>query len=117
MTVWFLVLATAGAVAEFVGVALIALDIRDSRRQARRILHRHQRVYPGVAPAFAKVNLPTFSMALTAEERLDALEDRIAALDERMGHSILELRDEIREVAEDAASRAGLSRRRLRSPP
>ena len=39
-TAWVVLLATLGFVAEVLGVGLIVFDIRDSRRQARRIVGR-----------------------------------------------------------------------------
>jgi len=42
-TEWVIALATIGFLAEVAGVGLIVLDIRDSRRQGRRIVERGQR--------------------------------------------------------------------------
>ncbi|HZD67792.1 MAG TPA: hypothetical protein VFA45_02380 [Actinomycetes bacterium] len=104
---WFVVLATAGAIAEFGGVTLIALDIRDSRRQAKHILHRNITVYPASVRTTSTVSSPTLSTGpQTTEQRLDAVERKITTLDEQTTKRLAEMRQEMREVAEDAANRA-----------
>jgi len=64
---------------------LIVLDIRDSRRQARRILQRNQTIYLAAFSETISGGSATLSGGSrpSIEQRIEVLEDRVRALNER----------------------------------
>jgi hypothetical protein len=93
-----IVLATAGFLAEVVGVGLIVLDIRDSRRQAKRIMERpqHARVYPETAEGRALALDVSGGTEPSIGDRVAVLEARQRELDDRLVTGLSDLRGELR---------------------
>ena len=52
--------ASTSPIAELAGISLIAFDIRDSRRQARKILHRDRKVYLSGSPLLDRRSMRPF---------------------------------------------------------
>ena len=64
-------------------------------------------MYPASVRTTSTVSSPTLSTGpQTTEQRLDAVERKITTLDEQTTKRLAEMRQEMREVAEDAANRA-----------
>jgi hypothetical protein len=104
-TAWVVVLATIGFFAEVGGVGLIAFDIRDSRRQARRIMERGQTVRLGQAVSEERA-LPIQAVGgrqPSLAERVADLERRYRELAERLVDGLGAVR---RELRADASERA-----------
>jgi hypothetical protein len=98
-------LATLGFVAEVLGVGLIVFDIRDSRRQARRIVGRAVTLH--VDSVVQEQRVSTIQLGggrqPSLDERVDALERRYRELDRRLLDGLSAMR---RELRADARNRA-----------
>lgn len=78
-TEWVIALATVGFLAEVAGVGLIVLDIRDSRRQGRRIVERGQRHR---IEQVVEYEQPPPMSAVGGQQ--PSLDERIALLEDRL---------------------------------
>jgi len=96
---WVLTLGGAGF--ELVGLALVLLDARDARRQARGVIRRDQVVYVGTARSRAKGGAVTVKggRQSTLEERIDTLERRLREVRDELDERI----DRVDDAAQDAA--------------
>jgi hypothetical protein len=100
-TEWVIALATVGFLAEVAGVGLIVLDIRDSRRQGRRIVERGQRHR---IEQVVEYDQPPPMSAVGGQQ--PSLDERITLLEGRHQELVDGLGAVRRELRADATERA-----------